>query len=382
MIPLRISPDMHERTIMAIKKYTNNQGTFYHASTYLGKDELGKEIRPHKRGFKTKKAAQDWIDNVRVYGLEEKAIIETYQEVYDEWLETYKLTVKPSTYNKTVTIFNHHILPKFGKIKIQNITKQMVQKAVNAWAVNFVRSDGIYSYFKKILTYAVQEGYINSNPCDRVVKVRSQITSEQKINYLEAHELKARMQGCKDDKREWIYPLFRLLAYTGMRRQEVLPLKWSDIDLEQATLSINKALTVDYDNKIIIGETKNQASHAVIALDQETLTALKRWQYVQATKYRLSTLVFPARNSNQYHSLSYPNKQLKSLCQRAKIPIISVHGLRHTHCTLLIRAGINIKDVQARMRHSDIETTLKIYTHQTKDTQKVVNTFSEFVANS
>ena len=103
---------------------------------------------------------------------------------------------------------------------------------------------------------------------------------------------------------------------------------------------------------------------------------------MQATKYRLSTLVFPARNSNQYHSLSYPNKQLKSLCQRAKIPIISVHGVRHTHCTLLIRAGINIKDVQARMRHSDIETTLKIYTHQTKDTQKVVNTFSEFVANS
>ena len=125
-----------------------------------------------------------------------------------------------------------------------------------------------------------------------------------------------------------------------------------------------------------------ETSHAIIALDQETLTALKRWQYVQATKYRLSSLIFPARHSNQCHSISYPNKELKKLCHKAKIPSISVHCLRHTHCTLLIRSGINIKDVQARMRHSDIETTLKIYTHQTKDTQTVVNTFSEFVANS
>lgn len=367
---------------MAIKKYTNNQGTFYHASTYLGKDESGKEIRPHKRGFKTKKAAQDWIDNVRVNGLEEKPKLETYQDVYEEWLETYKLNVKASTYNKTVSIFNHHILPKFGKIKIQNITKQMVQKAVNAWATNFVRSDGIYFYCKKILTYAVQEGYINSNPCDRVVRVKSQVKPQPKTKYLEAYELKALMEICKEDSREWIYPLFRLLAYTGMRRQEILPLEWTDIDFQQSTLSINKALTVDYDNKITIGETKNETSHAIIALDQETLTALKRWQYVQATKYRLSSLIFPARHSNQCHSISYPNKELKKLCHKAKIPSISVHCLRHTHCTLLIHSGINIKDVQARMRHSDIETTLKIYTHQTKDTQKVVNTFSEFVANS
>lgn len=367
---------------MAIKKYTNKLGTFYHASTYLGRDELtGKEIRPHKRGFKTKVEAQRWLDSIRVNGIE-KTVDLTYKEVYEEWLETYRLTVSSNTFVTNVGHFERHILPIFGHLKIAKIKKTLVQKTLNEWATQMVAFNIIYTLCKRIFTYAYKEEYLAKNPCDNVVKPKQQVKQKEKVKFLEVHELKSLLETAKNDHREWLYPLLRLAAYTGMRLGEILPLEWKDLDLKNKTVSINKSITKNYDDKYVIGSTKTKKSTATLSLDDGTVEILKQWQVIQSKKYRLShhIFVYPKNNALFYHQDI--NDILRNLCKKADIPIITMHALRHTHCSLLIQSGVNIKEVQARMRHTDIKTTLNVYAHVKKDDGEASQAFSKFVALS
>lgn len=361
---------------MAIQKYTNSRGTFYHASTYIVVD--GVEKRPHKRGFKTKLEAQKWIDSVRVNGFDKPTHKLTYEDVYNEWIESYKLTVRPSTFNKTDGMFKHHILPALGHKKITDIKRVHCQSFINKLSEIVARPDKVLIYLKKVFVYAIQEEYINKNPCDNLLVPRKKKSTEKGKTHLTAQELNTLLELCKSDNRPHIYPLFRLLSYTGMRRQEVLPLMWNDIDFEKGTLSINKAITRDYDNTYYIGETKNESSNRIISLDDETLNIMREWKIKNHYK---TGLVFPNSNGTLM-SNSYINKTLQALCKRAEIEPISSHRLRHTHCTILIEAGVNIKDVQERLGHSDIETTLKIYAHANNNKKAAIDKFSKFVAIS
>lgn len=143
------------------------------------------------------------------------------------------------------------------------------------------------------------------------------------------------------------HAFFRHLAFTGMRKGEALALTWNDIDTSLNELKINKALAQGIDFRLVIQSPKNHSSVRTLSIDDNTVKLLQRWQMKQ-------------RDDN-----------LKK---------ITIHGFRHTHCSLLFEAGRTIEEVKDRMGHSDIKTTMNIYTHVSKDVKdEVASNFAKYV---
>ena len=185
------------------------------------------------------------------------------------------------------------------------------------------------------------------------------------------------------------YTYFRLLAYSDARKSELLALKWSDDDFDTSTLNINKTLTRGLNNRIIVQPTKTVNGRRVIDMDYDSMKLLKQWKMYQAQfmlKLGFNTNtpdqhVF-ANTRNNFYSINVPNDRMRNVQKRNGLKQITVHGLRHTHCSILFSMGASIKDVQARLGHTDIQTTMNIYAHVTKEEKKdTADKFAKFMEN-
>lgn len=364
----------------SILKYETKKGTFYRATVYAGIDPTtGKQVNITKRGFKTKKAANAWADKTRVKiangekreSLEQKQT--TLRDVYERWFAQYRLDVKPSTANKTDELFRLHILPDLGEKRLQALKTSDIQDVVNEWyRAPLSHYKTMYNYTKRVLDYAVREKIITANPAADVIVPRKQREVEtDEPPCWSKEELNQFLNACKEDERPAVYPFFRLLAYTGMRRGEILALTWSDIKGNE--ININKALTVDAEGHPVIGTTKTARSKRVIIIDDETSAIMEHWrQHPNRGEY-----VFGA---NKPMSESIPRKWMQQICKRANVRPIKIHGLRHTHCSILFEAGATVKEVQDRLGHSSADITLSVYTHLSERQKKnTPNLFTDFL---
>ncbi len=170
------------------------------------------------------------------------------------------------------------------------------------------------------------------------------------------------------------YTYFYLLAYTGLRKSEALALHWDDIDFKTKTLSVKRNIT---DGHILL-EPKTKTSIRQIWLDDGTIKILSDYK-----KFQLPILHNPIvfRNTqDNYTAMSQPLKKLNKIIKKYNLPKISIHGFRHTHCSLLFEAGATIKEVQDRLGHKNVKTTMDIYAHVTKETKKdVADKFSNYM---
>lgn len=181
---------------------------------------------------------------------------------------------------------------------------------------------------------------------------------------------------------------FRLLAYSGMRKGEALALKWSDLNLKDHTVTIDKTVTIGDKGLVIISETpKNSYSERTIYIDKETFKLLLKWRKEQKKLLLMDGFNALAPNqlmfSNQHNTAIHPShiaNVLKRFVNRHGLDAITPHGFRHTHCSLLLEAGVPIKEVQERLGHSDIKTTMNIYAHVTKkDEYDTGMKFADFI---
>lgn len=366
------------------EKYEKDGKRFYHIKGYLGVDPTGKQININKKGFPTKKEAQLYYSNAKLKlesnSYRKQSVTSTYEEIYNEWIETYEHTVKESTFVKTVQLFQSHILPVFGSYRIDKIEYKLIQETINAWYKQFAQYKKVFNYFNRIMTYAIQHGYIESNPSQRVViptKERDYGSKKTTKDYYTKGELKQFMKALDD----YGYPLwqcfFHLLAYTGIRRGEALALTWGDINFDDYTLSINKTLTEGKNRRSLIQSPKSKASNRTIILDDSTVKLLKHWKKEQAklllglgfNAMSSNQLLFSKYENNKHMNLSTPRNRLVNICKKYDVPMINIHGFRHTHVSLLGEAGVPIKDIKERLGHSDIKITMNVYTHVTKDSK-------------
>lgn len=170
------------------------------------------------------------------------------------------------------------------------------------------------------------------------------------------------------------HALFHLLIYTGARNGEILALTWDDIDIEAGSVRFAKTLFHDKD-EFIFQTPKTKESRRLISLDTKTLFLLKKWRIRQmeadlanAIKDDDNKIVF-TRDDGSPLRLAYLNEKLYILIKEHELHRITIHGLRHTHASLLFEAEASLKEVQERLGHSDIQMTMNIYTHVT-DTLK------------
>lgn len=366
-----------------IKSYIKKNGEeAWYFKAYLGVDPVTKKKKyTTKRNFKSPKAARLAAARLEL-DVEKNGIPikskSTFKEVAELWLANYKNTVKASTYSRTKIIFNKHIYPKFENLNISKINTIYCQKVLNEWSKSGSSKQFplFLNYMSKVFKYGISIGVATENPILNVIvpKNLEDGSQEKKLKHYTKEQLQQFLNEVEKEEIEYLrirdYALFRLLAFSGCRIGEVLALTWDDVDLSTNEMKITK--TVTKSDVYYISETpKTKKSNRSFFLDQKTISTLKRWKLEQ--KKHLFKLGFsnPSRiftnDENNFTINQAVTDRYNRYRERTDLPNIGLHGFRHTHASMLYNAGSDHKEVQERLGHSNIMTTMNTYTHLTED---------------
>jgi len=386
---------------MNITEYKKKNGTtVYRASVYLGVDKLtGKKARTTvtantKKGVKIKAREAVNAFAANGYSVKEKPTITTYRELVALWWESYKNTIKPNSQQSMEGIVRLHILPVFGDYKLDKLTTPIIQQQVNKWADKANKGEkGAYANYsflnninRRILQYGVTMQVIQHNPARDVIIPRKQQNKEHKVKFFSNQELKQFLDYLEDlDQSSYEnffdYVLYKTLLASGCRIGEALALEWSDIDLKKGTISISKTLNRYQETNT----PKSKAGLREIDIDKATVSLLKQYkkrQQVQSWQLGRSEGIVFTPFTTKYAYACLLRKRLQSHFKTAGVPDISFHGFRHTHATIMLYAGIEAKDLQYRLGHSNISMTLNTYVHATKEgAKKAVSIFEAAISN-
>lgn len=358
---------------MEIKSYKKKDGTTaYSFEIYVGK-ENGRSKFTRKRGFKTKSDARKAIFKLQseLEKPEEKTDI-TFENLYKKWLSEYEKSVIDSTYYKTDKQFKNHILPDLGNKKIKDITPRMIQEFQNEWSNKLKFGRKLLGFVRSVFNYGIRLGYIDTNPAISVVAPKIKRERKEDKNFYDHDELKKFMSLAEKTGDIQKIALFRVLAFTGIRKGELLALEWSD--LHDNTLEINKAISRS-ESGLEVSTTKNRASERLISLDRKTIEILNNLR----EEYPDRKLIFESENGGVL-SPSKPRKWLLKIIKDSDLKQITIHGFRHTHASLIFESGMTLKQAQHRLGHSDLQTTMNIYTHITqKAIDDIGEKFSKYV---
>lgn len=367
-----------------IKEYTTPSGEKrYKFLIYVGKDETtGRTIQVKKQGFKTEKQALECYLNYKLKVVKGEYVPVTKRklrlnDLYKMWVKLYKRTVQESTFVSTEKIFENHILKQLGSTYLNKLTVSQCQNAVNTWADVAPKTFKRFVFYtSKLINYGITMELMKKNPMKKVILPKIERDNKKFDNFYSKDELNTFLNDAKGYNFRY-FMFFRLLAYSGMRKGECLALKWSDIDFKNNTIDINKSLASGENNRLYLSPCKTSNSVRTLDMDTETMHYLKEWrtkQQKEMLKLGLNflsndNLVF-ANSEGNYTVLSKPQRWDNAICKKFGLRHIKVHGFRHTHASLLFDAGVSMKDVKDRLGHSDITTTMNIYTHVTKKKAK------------
>lgn len=393
--------DVRKVFIMNITEYKKKNGTtVYRASVYLGVDKLtGKKARTtvtasSKKAIKIKARAAISAFAANGHSVKEKPTITTYRELVAHWWESYKNTIKPNSQQSMEGIVRLHILPVFGDYKLDRLTTPIIQQQVNKWADKANRGEkGAYANYsflnninKRILQYGVTMQAITHNPARDVIVPRKQQNKEKKVKFFTNQELKQFLSyletlDLSSYENFFDYTLYKTLLATGCRIGEALALEWADIDLENGIISVTKTLNRYQETNT----PKSKSGLRNIEIDRATVLLLKQYknhQQVQSWQVGRSEEVVFTPFTTKYAYACLLRKRLQKHFKAAGVPDISFHGFRHTHATIMLYAGIEAKDLQYRLGHSNISMTLNTYVHATQEgAKKAVSIFETAISN-
>ena len=305
--------------------------------------ELSRRSSGRNRGYKF----------IKVEGIEEAM---TFYEYYVQWVRTYKEgAVRKVTLNKYKLTISW-----LGKIapdlEIKDLTRIKYQEIINAYAETHEKQTvmDFHHQLKGAILDAVDEGLIERDPTRKVV-IKGKAPREKKIKYLnqyDVHKLIEDLDLGKEPSFDW---LIFLLIKTGLRFSEALALTPGDFDFQNQTLSVSK--TWNYKEGGGFMPTKNKSSIRNIRIDWKTITLFSA--LIEGLKE--DEPIFVEKDKAIYNSTA--NDILVRHCRRLGLNEISIHGLRHTHASLLLYAGASVASVSRRLGHSSINTTQKVYLH-------------------
>ena len=368
----------------------------------LGKNaETGKYEYISKTGFKRKSDAKhqaEMIERQLRNGDYIAPSSSTFKQVADDWLKQYANDVKVSSVRARKKAIQHAI-ERFNTKPIQSIKKHDYQRFVDDMSAQYSKNyvDSIVASTNMIFKYAYEMRLIKVLPSAGIKRPKKKVSVEELEDieihkkFLEKDELFQFLEVAKyHHSPQNSFEVFTTLAYTGMRAGELLALKWSDIDFENNTISITKTYYNPNNNKkhYQILTPKTESSIGKISVDPHVIQLLKDYKVnVQDTwkneLYVDNNFVFTDVNG---YPLVIKKLQLwiKAILKKTDITNkqISTHSFRRTNCALLIEAGVHIKEIQERLRHKDINTTMNIYAKITNSYKKdASHKFSQLMEN-
>ncbi len=375
------------------RKYKTKKGMLWRYQILVGTDTVtGKRKYKTKGGFYTKKEAKLAADEIEkkinnTNFLDNENI--TFGEVYERWIDNYKLTVKESSFYTVELQYKSKILPILGHKKINQITTIECQDLINYWySIPLKNYKAIFNLITRIFKYAKQLKIVTDDPTSSVIipKASRQFSNlEHSRNYYTRDELKTFLEYAEKHEKYKIYVLFRLLAFSGIRKGEALALTWNDVDFKKAQITINK--TIILVSKVKVTTPKTKSSNRTVFIDKKTLAILSEWRLRQKKELLQkgfnalspNQLIFPDKN-NHYIIPTTISKMMNRVSEGSNLHHITVHGLRHTYATLAAQGGMSVKQLQAQLGHSKVEITLDVYTSITDEQRKdTANQYISFV---
>lgn len=278
-----------------------------------------------------------------------------FADYYAQWVHVYKegaiRKVTLDKYMMTQT-WLYKLIPE---LKMCDMTRIAYQQLLNDYAECHERQTTMdfHHQLKGAILDAVDEGLIDRDPTRKVI-IKGKTPAEKKIKYLNQFELHTLLLTLNlDNEINWDWFIL-LVAKTGMRFSEALALTPKDFDFSHQSLSISK--TWDYKGKGGFLPTKNKSSVRKIQIDWQTVV-----QFSELVKNLPQDKPIFVTKERVYNSTV--NDILERHCNAAGVPVISVHGLRHTHASILLFAGVSVGSVARRLGHASMTTTQKTYLH-------------------
>ena len=383
---------------MARFKQRGSTWTYY---VYLGRDPLTKKRQEiSKGGFKTKKEAQAaarLVELEKENGTLIKESSEMFEDVAQKWLKEYSRSgVKISSVRAREKEMKR-FTSVWGPYPISKITADMYQDLLyelnEKYSYNYL--SGIHACGRMIFRFATKKGYIKVNPTLDFQMPKKQQTVEELENteeeyiFLEKEELAHFLKLAHSEGLAMDSLLFTALAYTGLRIGELLALKWTDLNEEAGTIRVTKTLYNPNNNykKYQLLTPKTPGSVRTIRIADMLVGMFKKHRIKQSEIKLKNRLIYKDAGFIFAREDGYPQlrkvfeTRLKRLLKKADIQKnITPHSFRHTHTSLLIEAGAGIKEIQQRLGHSDINTTMNIYAHMTANMEeKASQQFSELM---
>jgi integrase len=352
------------------KKRVNGEGTIY----YDKRRKVYRAMLTTPAGRRMTKQSKD-ADTVRDWLNEQRLLIGRNQHIephgitvgewLDTWLETYaKHNTRPRTYDRYCSLLDR--AKPIRNIRLVNLSSSDLQNLYNNLSQIYAGSTMKHIHFclSGAFKQAVINNLININPCDRVQTPKA---GKALIEIFTTAEVSSMLKAAK----KYPCPQIILLAYTtGMRLSEILALDWSSVNLLNGTISIIRTIHRSFSAGLYFADCKTASSRRVISIPKEVVNELK--------KYRLSSgrsegLLFVNRANNPYDSTAYTSRVFNKIKADCGIQGKGFHSFRHTHASELIKKGVPIPDVSARLGHSKISTTLDVYSHCVPSVKNIIN---------
>ena len=300
-----------------------------------------------------------------------------FHEYYCQWLVIYK---EGSV--RGVTMQKYHLTAEWVKklipdVKLCDFDRITYQQLINDYAETHERQTTMdfHHQLKGAILDAVDDGLIARDPTRKVI-IKGKSPNDKKKKYLSRYELQKLLTSLDLNSGLNMDWLILLIAKTGMRFSEAIAVTPMDFDFTHQTLSVNK--TWDYKGEGGFQPTKNKSSVRKIRLDWQTVGQF----YAIVRELNDTAPIFVSKEKKIYNSTL--NDVLERHCKAVGIPTISVHGLRHTHASLLLFDGVSIASVAQRLGHSSINTTQKTYLHiirelENKDIDLIMKSISSLL---
>lgn len=339
----------------------------------------GKRKIKEKGGFRTKKEAQTALrEALTLFETEHfitKETTYTLSEFIEYWFDTVATTyLKYETLTLYRNVYKNHIVNEIGYVKINKITAIMLQDYFlkKQEQFNCNSNVGTVKVIKNILNnvykLALKQNIIKINPMTQVEFKNKKETLKKDLKVIPENELKEIKKAIQNTR---YYIPYIIALHTGARRGEILGLTWEDVDFENNRISINKALQYQKNVGLVLVGTKTKSS-------------IRDFKMTNRLTQELKSHYLNFQTSKEYYGSLYHQEYNFICCNEDGTPIhptrfstffinlfkrlgykYSFHDLRHTHATMLHEAGANLKVIQERLGHSDIRTTMNIYSHMT-----------------
>lgn len=288
-----------------------------------------------------------------------------FLDYYEDWIyREKKSTVKDVTFQKYKQT-GKWLRKLRPELKVKELDRRVYQELINEYGETHARqtTKDFHTQLKACITEMFEERILDRNPANRISIQAKRAVAEKKDKFMSLEELGKLIDTLNLTNPESMDWVVLILAKTGLRFAECLALTVGDFDFDELTVNVNK--TWNYKKDGGFEETKNYSSVRIIEIDWQIAAQLQPLLKSKAA----DDLAFIPKKNGEYkriHNSTY-NDFLIRKCKEAGVPEITLHGLRHTHGSVLLGQGVSVLSVSKRLGHSNVTTTQEVYLHITNE---------------